>query len=140
MPNGWTEERRARQRALIQSWKPWAQSTGPKTKSGKSRSANNARKHGTRSRRMIAERRHLAELFRKTDLVSQQLFGCAKRLRRENEKGSNSSQSLSSRARRVSPTEQLGSAEKNSDELKRRTGLAESRLNSETCVAAGFAP
>src|SRR5258706_13555376 len=124
MPNGWTDERRAGQRALIKTWKPWAQSTGPKTKSGKSRSANNARKHGTRSRRMIAERRHLAELFRKTDLVSQQLFGCAKRLRRENEKESNSARSLSSPPRRGNPSEQLRSGGKKSNELERRKWVA----------------
>ncbi len=29
MANGWTSERRARQAALIQRWKPWERSTGP---------------------------------------------------------------------------------------------------------------
>jgi len=83
MPNGWTEERRARQRALIQSWKPWAQSTGPKTKSGKSRSANNARKHGTRSRVLVAEMRHVRRLLRKTSLVNRELAAYAKLCRRQ---------------------------------------------------------
>jgi hypothetical protein len=34
MANGWTSERRARQAALIQCWKPWERSTGPKTLGG----------------------------------------------------------------------------------------------------------
>ncbi len=39
MPNGQTSERRARQAQLIQGWKPWERSTGPKTDEGKVRSA-----------------------------------------------------------------------------------------------------
>lgn len=35
MANGWTPERRARQAALIRSWKPWEKSTGPTTEAGK---------------------------------------------------------------------------------------------------------
>jgi hypothetical protein len=35
MANGWTPERRARQAALIRTWKPWEKSTGPKTEGGK---------------------------------------------------------------------------------------------------------
>jgi hypothetical protein len=35
MANGWTPERRARQAAMIHTWKPWDKSTGPKTYEGK---------------------------------------------------------------------------------------------------------
>ena len=41
MANGWTPERRARQAALIRTWKPWEQSTGPRTVDGKARAALN---------------------------------------------------------------------------------------------------
>ena len=43
MGNGWTPERRARQAALIRTWRPWAQSTGPRTAEGKAQAAANAR-------------------------------------------------------------------------------------------------
>ena len=39
---GWTPERRQRQREAIQRWKPWAQSTGPKTPEGKAAVSRNA--------------------------------------------------------------------------------------------------
>jgi hypothetical protein len=41
MANGWTPERRARQAALIRTWKPWQQATGPRTAEGKVRAARN---------------------------------------------------------------------------------------------------
>lgn len=41
MNNGWTPERRARQAALIRSWKPWERSTGPRTESGKAAASMN---------------------------------------------------------------------------------------------------
>ena len=41
MANGWTPERRARQAALIQEWKPWEKSTGPRTEVGKARASAN---------------------------------------------------------------------------------------------------
>ena len=40
--NGWTPERRARQAAAIRRWRPWEDSTGPRTAAGKARSARNA--------------------------------------------------------------------------------------------------
>ena len=46
MANGWTPERKARQAELIQRWKPWAESTGPKTAMGRQRVAQNAFKGG----------------------------------------------------------------------------------------------
>ena len=45
----WTDERRARQSTLIQRWKPWRRSTGPKSADGKARASANALKHGGRS-------------------------------------------------------------------------------------------
>jgi hypothetical protein len=48
MANGWTQERRARQAELIQRWKPWERSTGPKTAKGKATVAQNAYKGATR--------------------------------------------------------------------------------------------
>ena len=46
MANGWTPERRARQAALIKSWRPWEQSTGPRTAEGRARSSRNGFKGG----------------------------------------------------------------------------------------------
>lgn len=40
--SAWTPERRQRQRDAIQRWKPWNQSTGPKSPEGKARAARNA--------------------------------------------------------------------------------------------------
>ena len=41
MANGWTPERRARQAEMINSWRPWERSTGPRTEDGKARSSKN---------------------------------------------------------------------------------------------------
>ena len=48
MANGWSLERRARQSALIRTWKPWEQSTGPRSDEGKARTARNSFKGGHR--------------------------------------------------------------------------------------------
>jgi hypothetical protein len=40
--SAWTPERRQRQREAIQRWKPWQQSTGPRSPEGKARAARNA--------------------------------------------------------------------------------------------------
>lgn len=42
MANGWTAERRARQAAMIRTWKPWEQSTGPRSTAGKAKASRNA--------------------------------------------------------------------------------------------------
>jgi hypothetical protein len=42
----WTPERRARQAALIRTWKPWQHATGPRTLVGKATAARNAYKGG----------------------------------------------------------------------------------------------
>ena len=46
MSEGWTQERRQRQREAIQRWKPWEQSTGPRTPEGKATAARNSLVHG----------------------------------------------------------------------------------------------
>jgi len=53
MANGWTEERRRRQRELIKNWKPWEKSTGAKTAQGKAKSSRNAYKHGFTEVRLL---------------------------------------------------------------------------------------
>ena len=42
LKNGWTPERRARQAERIRTWKPWKQSTGPKSAEGKAAASRNA--------------------------------------------------------------------------------------------------
>ena len=39
---GWTPERRKKQSEAIQKWKPWKQSTGPKSPEGKAAVSRNA--------------------------------------------------------------------------------------------------
>ena len=48
MGKGWTPERRARQAALLERWKPWLHNPGVKTEEGKAISCMNALKHGGR--------------------------------------------------------------------------------------------
>ena len=48
MGSGWSLERRAKQAELIKQWKPWKQSTGPKSIEGKERVAANAWRGGHR--------------------------------------------------------------------------------------------
>lgn len=53
MASGWTQDRKARQSELIRAWRPWEQSSGPKTEAGKAVVARNAWKGG--SRQLIRE-------------------------------------------------------------------------------------
>ena len=46
---GWTPERRLQQSLKIQQWRPWDDSTGPRTLEGKAVSSRNAYKGGLRS-------------------------------------------------------------------------------------------
>ena len=46
---GWPPERRCQQAARLRALKPWLKSTGPKTRTGKARAAQNALKHGGRA-------------------------------------------------------------------------------------------
>jgi len=45
---GWSPERRQRQSQAIKVWKPWSQSTGPKSAAGKAQVSQNAFKGGHR--------------------------------------------------------------------------------------------
>ena len=62
--NRWSPERRARQAARIREWAPWRRSTGPKTKAGKMRCAQNAFRHGFRSRSRLHELRRVRYALR----------------------------------------------------------------------------
>ena len=53
----WTEERKARQSALIRSWKPWEQSTGPKTDEGKQEASRNRQRALEKARQEVADAR-----------------------------------------------------------------------------------
>ena len=46
---GWTPERRLQQSLKIQQWRPWDDSTGPRTPEGKAASSRNAYRGGVRS-------------------------------------------------------------------------------------------
>ncbi|MCE7886217.1 MAG: hypothetical protein DYH13_01765 [Alphaproteobacteria bacterium PRO2] len=46
----WTEERRQKQREIINRNRPWEKSTGPRTRKGKARSSLNAVKSGLHGR------------------------------------------------------------------------------------------
>ena len=63
MANGWTPERRARQAALIRTFRPWERSTGPKTEAGKARSSRNADKPESFNRRLRAMKEEVAALM-----------------------------------------------------------------------------
>ena len=71
MGNGWTPERRARQAALIRTWRPWEQSTGPRTDEGKARTARNGDKGGA----WRIERDMLRELGRVLKVQREALSG-----------------------------------------------------------------
>ncbi len=53
----WTEERKARQSALIRAWKPWERSTGPRTEEGKHASSKNRQKALDSARQQVADAR-----------------------------------------------------------------------------------
>ena len=44
MARTWTPEQKAKQSALIRSWKPWERSTGPQTAEGKATASQNRQK------------------------------------------------------------------------------------------------
>jgi hypothetical protein len=46
---GWPPERRKKQAERIRNQQPWKQSTGPRTETGRVKTARNAYKHGFRS-------------------------------------------------------------------------------------------
>lgn len=69
MANGWTPERRARQAELIRQWRPWEQSTGPRSAEGKAAASRNAWTGGMRP--LL---RDLAEELREQDKVRREIL------------------------------------------------------------------
>ena len=61
MSKHWTPEQRKRQSELIQRWKPWEKSTGPKSKDGKRTSAMRGLKTGEHTAEMRELRKMLAK-------------------------------------------------------------------------------
>lgn len=77
----WTPERRARQAALIHSWRPWTQSTGPRTPEGKAKASRNADK-GNLWGEIKAVRRLLnAEIRKAREIVSHAMEPVGLRMR-----------------------------------------------------------
>ena len=72
MANGWTSERRARQAALIRTWKPWQRATGPRTPEGKATTSRNADKGKGKQWQMLRElsRTVYAEVKASRDLMN----------------------------------------------------------------------
>ena len=67
MGNGWIPERRARQAALIRTWRPWDKSTCPRTDEGNAIAARNGDKGGAwkvERDNLRALRRQIADLLR----------------------------------------------------------------------------
>lgn len=62
MANGWTLERRQRQAEQIRRWRPWEQSTGPRTPEGKARVSRNAWQGGHRAQLRALSKELNAEL------------------------------------------------------------------------------
>lgn len=62
MTTTWSPERRQRQAALIRTWKPWEQSTGPRTAEGKARVSRNAWQGGNRAQLRALSKALNAEL------------------------------------------------------------------------------
>ena len=71
MVNGWTLERRRRQAEQISRWKPWEQSTGPRTAEGKARVSRNAWKGGHREKLRELIKLVNAEVRASRDLVAE---------------------------------------------------------------------
>ena len=61
MARNWTPEERAKHAAAMRKWKPWEQSTGPKTDAGKATVSQNALTRGLHT----AEMRKLKRLLQK---------------------------------------------------------------------------
>ena len=70
MVNGWTLERRQRQAELIRQWKPWVQSTGPKSPEGRERVSRNAWTGGHRAQLRELSKMVNAEVRAARELVS----------------------------------------------------------------------
>ena len=69
----WSPERKAKQSQAIRQWKPWEQSTGPKTKEGKSTVAGNAWRGGHRAQIRALSKMVNEEIRQARELVAQRL-------------------------------------------------------------------
>ena len=58
MGRRWTDEQKARQAALIRSWRPWERSTGPRTPQGKAVSSHNVLVGQERREQELAQAKH----------------------------------------------------------------------------------
>ncbi len=70
----WTQSQKERQRALIQTWQPWKQSTGAKTVEGKARSSQNALKAGNYTAAALQADRENRQLMREHRQVFEELI------------------------------------------------------------------
>lgn len=73
MANGWTKERRARQAVMIVKWRPWEQSTGPRSDAGKQRSSQNAFVHGGYNWEAKESAKYVAQLLKNCRALLHQL-------------------------------------------------------------------
>jgi hypothetical protein len=94
----WTAESRARHaelmRAKIKNWAPWEHSTGPKSIWGKSRSSQNAVKHGMRSiqgKRLLSlfarQRRFISSVYTAINMRQKSTNELIKRMSQKNNSG-----------------------------------------------------
>jgi 3-methyladenine DNA glycosylase Mpg len=74
----WTLEQKAKQAALIRSWKPWQKSTGPRTEAGKAIASKNVLLgNENRAKALAIARRELAEAQAKIRKLSRGKAGFA---------------------------------------------------------------
>lgn len=66
----WTAEERRHQARLINTWKPWMRSSGPKTLDGKHKSSKNAYIHGGYGQESKAIRRTISNIIREYKDIS----------------------------------------------------------------------
>lgn len=64
----WTSEARKRQSQLIQKWKPWEHSTGPKTAEGKEISKMNAFKGNIEIHQILKDAEELLREIKEMDV------------------------------------------------------------------------
>ena len=70
----WTQSQKEKQRALIQKWQPWRQSTGAKTEQGKTKVSQNALKHGNFTAAAIQEHREFSQLIKEHHQIFKELL------------------------------------------------------------------
>ena len=68
--HGWTPERRQRQSELIRTWRPWEQSTGPRSPEGKEKASMNPWRGGHRAKLRDLTRMLNAEIEQSRNLVA----------------------------------------------------------------------